>query len=72
MNFERIIVAMDIQPKDILLMKKPHPCGCNRMIVLRSGMDFKLKCEKCGHEFMVSRSKIEKNIKTVLREQKEP
>ena len=63
---------MDIQPKDILIMKKEHPCGCNRMIVLRSGMDFKLRCEKCSREFMVARSKIEKNIKSVLRESKEP
>ncbi len=37
------------------------------MIVLRSGMDFKLRCEGCGHEFMVPRSKIERNIKSVER-----
>ncbi|MBQ5317697.1 MAG: DUF951 domain-containing protein [Oscillospiraceae bacterium] len=58
---------MDIRNKDILVMKKKHPCGSQRMFVLRSGMDFKLRCEGCGHEFMVPRSKIEKNIKTVER-----
>lgn len=63
---------MDIRPKDILLMKKNHPCGCNRMQVLRAGMDFKLRCEECGHEFMVARNKIEKNIKSILRETEEP
>lgn len=63
---------MDIRVKDILIMKKTHPCGSNRMIVLRSGMDFKLRCEKCGREFMVPRSKIEHNIKSVLRESEEP
>lgn len=62
---------MDIRPEDILIMKKTHPCGCNRMIVLRSGMDFRLRCEKCGREFMVARNKIEKNIKSVERELKE-
>lgn len=36
---------MDIVKGDILVMKKSHPCGSNRMIVLRSGMDFKLRCE---------------------------
>lgn len=56
---------MDIRPSDILVMKKKHPCGSSRMTVLRAGMDFKLRCEGCGHEFMVSRSKIEKNIKSV-------
>lgn len=58
---------MDIRPNDILVMKKKHPCGSLRMIVLRSGMDFKLRCEGCGHEFMVPRSKIEKNVKSVER-----
>jgi len=28
---------MDIVKGDILVMKKSHPCGSNRMIVLRSG-----------------------------------
>lgn len=63
---------MDIRPKDILIMKKEHPCGCNKMIVLRSGMDFKLRCVQCAREFMVARSKIEKNIKSVSRETEEP
>ncbi len=48
---------MDVRPDDILIMKKPHPCGCNEMLVKRSGMDFKLKCVKCSREFMVPRHK---------------
>ncbi|MBP1561591.1 MAG: DUF951 domain-containing protein [Oscillospiraceae bacterium] len=64
---------MDIRLNDVLTMKKKHPCGSCRMLVLRSGMDFKLRCEGCGREFMVPRSKIEKNIKSVERpEAKEP
>lgn len=31
-------------------------------------MDFKLRCLKCGHELMAPRGKIEKNIKSVLRD----
>ena len=58
---------MDIVKGDILVMKKSHPCGSNRMIVMRSGMDFKLRCEGCGHELMLPRSKAEKSIKRVLR-----
>lgn len=60
---------MDVRVGDVLLMKKPHPCGCNRMLVLRSGMDFRLRCEKCSHEVMVPRQKIEKNIKKIIREE---
>ncbi len=57
---------MNINVGDILEMKKNHPCGCSRMIVLRVGADFRLKCEKCGHDFMVPRSKCEKKIKKVI------
>ena len=59
---------MDVKIGDILLMKKNHPCGSARFVVLRSGMDFKLRCEKCGHEGEVPRSKAEKNIKQIIRE----
>lgn len=59
---------MDIKAGDILEMKKQHPCGGKSFRVLRSGMDFRLKCEKCGHELWVARSKAERHIKRVIRE----
>jgi hypothetical protein len=58
---------MDVCVGDKLVMKKNHPCGCNTFEVLRSGMDFKIKCEKCGHEVMVPRVKAEKNIRKIFR-----
>lgn len=58
---------MDIRAGDILTMKKPHPCGEKRWQVLRTGMDFKLKCLGCGHEVMGPRNKFERNIKSVER-----
>lgn len=61
---------MDIFVGDRLQMKKQHPCGCSTFSVLRVGMDFKLKCDGCGHEVMVPRSKAEKNIKKIIREEK--
>lgn len=64
-EFEKGECFVDVRVGDLLLMKKQHPCGSREMIVLRSGMDFRLRCSGCGHEFMVPRSKIEKNIKTV-------
>ena len=61
------MIITDIRPDDILIMKKKHPCGEKKMLVLRSGMDFKLRCIGCGREFMIARSKAEKNIKSVIR-----
>ena len=60
---------MDIKVGDKLIMKKPHPCGENRLTVLRIGMDFKLRCDGCGHEIMAPRSKIEKRIKNIITEE---
>lgn len=59
---------MDVRVNDILLMKKSHPCGSKEFLVLRSGMDFKLKCQGCGHEIMIPRNKAERNIKKISRE----
>ena len=60
---------MDIQLKDILVMKKAHPCGEKRWMVLRTGADLRLRCLGCGHEVMVPRFKIEKNIRSIERPQ---
>ncbi len=60
---------MDIRLGDKLLMRKPHPCGCNEFLVLRIGADFKIRCLKCGREIMLERIKAEKNIKKVMREE---
>jgi len=59
---------MDVRPGDILVMKKNHPCGSNQMYVIRSGMDFKLRCMKCSREFITPRNKIEKNIRHIIRD----
>ena len=58
-------IILDIQVGDILNMKKQHPCGSSRWLVLRIGADFKLRCLGCGHEIMGPRSKFEKNTKSV-------
>ncbi|MCI6824192.1 MAG: DUF951 domain-containing protein [Ruminococcus bromii] len=57
---------MNVNVGDRVEMKKPHPCGGKTFRILRIGMDFKIKCEKCGREVMAPRNKIEKNIKKIL------
>ena len=54
---------MDISVGDILVMKKNHPCGSNRFLVLRVGMDFKLRCQGGGREFLVLRSGMDFRIR---------
>ncbi len=59
---------MDVRLNDVLELKKQHPCGSKRWTVLRVGMDFRLRCQGCQHEMMIPRSKVEKNIRKILRE----
>jgi len=60
---------MDIHVGDILEMKKEHPCGSRDWLVLRVGMDFRMRCAGCGHEVMLPRAKAEKNIKKIKRKE---
>ena len=60
---------MDVRVGDILEMKMAHPCGSKRWEVKRIGMDFRLICQGCGHELMIPRGKIEKNIRKIIREE---
>ncbi len=57
---------MDLKVGEKIELKKPHPCGNKIFTLLRVGMDFKIRCSKCGREVMVPRKKIEKNIKKVI------
>ncbi len=60
-------MPMDIRVGDVLTMKKPHPCGSSEWRVLRSGMDFRLRCLGCGREVLIPRAKAEKGVRSVSR-----
>ena len=59
---------MDVRLGDVLVLKKPHPCGSREWSVMRTGMDVRIKCRGCGHEVLLPRSKAEKNIREIRRE----
>ena len=63
---------MNIQVGDVLQKKKTHPCGERECLVLWVGMDFRLRCQTCGREVMILRSKAEKSVKKVLPQGQEP
>ena len=56
---------MDIRSGDVLTMKKGHPCGENRWLVLSAGTDLRLRCMGCAHEVTMPRIKAEKSIRTL-------
>ncbi len=54
---------MNLELGDVVIMKKPHPCGSKEFEITRLGVDYKLKCLGCGHEVMIPRIKAEKSIR---------
>lgn len=50
----------------IVQMKKGHPCGSDRWKIIRIGMDFRIKCLKCGRSVLLPRSRFEKRVKCIL------
>ena len=59
----------EIRLGDVIQTRKAHPCGSDRWLVLRTGMDFRLRCCGCGHEVLLPRSKAEKSIKKIVRDE---
>ncbi|NLP46112.1 MAG: DUF951 domain-containing protein [Epulopiscium sp.] len=60
---------MDFSLHDIVKMKKPHPCGSHEWEILRTGMDFRIKCQGCGHQVMLPRKKFEKSVKGIVKKE---
>ena len=59
----------EINLGDIVKLKKKHPCGSFEWEVLRIGADFRLKCMGCGHQVMIKRTLVEKNLKGIVPKQ---
>ncbi|MGE5559929.1 MAG: DUF951 domain-containing protein [Chloroflexota bacterium] len=62
------IGSFKYQLGDVVVMKKGHPCGTNRWEVIRTGMDFRLKCLGCGRTVMLPRPEFERAVREVHRD----
>lgn len=65
------IEKMEYQIGDIVRTKKVHPCGSKLWEITRVGVDFKLKCQGCGHEILVERPKALKMITKIEQKRNE-
>lgn len=61
------MVPMRFSLGDVVRLKKQHPCGNYEWEILRVGMDFRIRCLKCGRQVMIPRTKFEKSVKAVVR-----
>lgn len=52
---------------DIVQMRKPHPCGSDQWEILRTGIDFRIKCLGCGRLVMLPRPQFERAVKKIVK-----
>lgn len=55
---------------DIVSLKKGHPCGENKWEVMRTGVDFRLKCLGCDRQIWMPRMEFEKRVRKILIDEK--
>jgi len=71
-NFvERGITVDRFHLGDVVQLRKKHPCGSDRWEILRTGMDFRIRCQGCGHQVLISRPKFEKSVKKIISQPRE-
>lgn len=59
---------MEYNVGDRVVTKKKHPCGGEIWEVVRTGADYKLKCETCGRVVMLTAEQFRKSVKRRLTE----
>ena len=57
---------MDVRLQDLLVMKKPHPCGEKRFRVMRVGSEVRIVCIGCGRDMVLDRVKLERAIRKLI------
>ncbi|HOO11350.1 MAG TPA: DUF951 domain-containing protein [Bacillota bacterium] len=59
-------MPLKLELGDVVQMKKKHPCGGDLWEIVRTGMDIRIKCQKCGRQVLMSRETFEKRVKKIL------
>ena len=56
-------VVLELRLDDVVLLRKPHPCGGSTWRIVRLGADIGLRCQTCGRRVLLPRSEVERRIK---------
>ena len=51
---------------DVIITRKPHPCGSSEWTVIRTGADIKIRCNGCGRIVMMDRESFLRRRKAVV------
>lgn len=61
-------MPLNLAVGDVITTKKNHPCGSYDFEIMRTGMDFRIKCKGCDKQIWIERRNLEKRIKKVSRD----
>jgi hypothetical protein len=61
-----------IELKDIVRLRKPHPCGSYEWQVVRLGVDIGLVCCGCQRRVLLTRAQFTKQLKRIERKANSP
>ncbi|MBI4213192.1 MAG: DUF951 domain-containing protein [Chloroflexi bacterium] len=59
-------MPVDFHIGDVIRLRKPHPCGGSDWTVVRIGADIGLRCVTCGRRVLLSRSVVERRLKSFV------
>ena len=51
---------------DVLILRKPHPCGGSEWEVTRLGADIGLRCRTCSHRVLMERAVLKRRMKEYI------
>ena len=56
----------ELRLRDVVRLRKPHPCGSLDWVVVRLGADIGLECRGCGRRVLLERRELARRLKTIL------
>lgn len=60
---------MKYEINDVVTLKKKHVCGSYDWIILRTGIELKLRCAQCGREIMILKIDLDKKVKSIKKKE---
>lgn len=51
---------------DQVEMRKPHACGTNHWVVIRTGMDIRIQCVHCGRTVLLPRPRFTRSLRRLI------
>lgn len=59
-------MTLELKTRDVLTLRKRHPCGGYEWTVVTTGVEIGLVCNTCRHKIILPRAVLEKRIRKIM------